>query len=160
MQKNNAHRVTASQVMDSNPSILHMDETIGYGVGLVMKHRYRNIPVVDSEGRYHGMFGVNSLLRLVLPQAAVFERGLSSIPFVAESLRDLRIRLKSVEDKPVTYCMSEHIEVVAPDTLLVETMLKLYKTRSSLPVVEPESGRLYGMISYWDIGAKILEQEI
>lgn len=160
MQKENHMVVTASQVMDPNPVVLHTEETIRQGISLVMNHRYRNIPVVDSEGHYLGIFGVNCLLRLVLPRAALLEGGLTSVPFVTDSLRDLRVRLHTVEDKPVTYCMSENFEVVAPDTHLVETMLKLYKTRSSLPVVEPESGCLVGMISYWDIGARILEQEI
>ena len=38
--------MTASQVMDPHPSVLHKDETILKGVELVMQHRYRNIPVV------------------------------------------------------------------------------------------------------------------
>lgn len=125
-----------------------------------MEHRYRNIPVVDDQGCYQGIFGVNCLLRLVLPRAVLLERGLATVPFVSDTLRDLRIRLKEVEDKPVTFCITHDAPVVAPDMPLVEMLLILYRTRTSHPVVDPDSGCLLGMISYWDVGAKILEQEI
>ncbi len=152
--------MSASQVMDPYPSVLHKDENIAKGVELVMEHRYRNIPVVDDNGCYQGIFGVNCLLRLVLPKAVLLERGLTTVPFVSDTLRDLRLRLKEVEDKPVTFCMSHEAPVVAPGTPLVETLLLLYHARTSLPVVDPDSGCLVGVISYWDVGAKILEQEI
>jgi CBS-domain-containing membrane protein len=152
--------MTASQVMDPHPSVLHKDEPIRKGVELIMEHRYRNIPVVDDHGCYQGIFGVNCLLRLILPKAVVVERGLTTVPFVSDTLRDLRVRLKSVEEKPVTHCLTHDATVVAPDTPLVETLLILYRTRTSVPVVEPDSGCLVGMISYWDVGARILEQEI
>jgi CBS-domain-containing membrane protein len=160
MKHDNEMTMNASMVMDPHPSVLHMDETIKKGIELVMDHRYRNIPVVDDNGCYKGIFGVNCLLRLVLPKAVLVERGLTSVPFVSDSLRDLRIRLKAVEDKPVTFCMNDDVTTVTPDTPLVETLLTLYKTHASVPVVEPDSGHLVGMISYWDVGAKILEQEI
>jgi CBS domain-containing protein len=52
----------------------------------------------------------------------------------------------------------EGIDVVGPDTPLLETVLILFRTRASLPVVDPDSGKLLGVISYWDLGEKILEQ--
>ena len=152
--------MTASLVMDSHPSVLHMDETISKGVELVMDHRYRAIPIVNDKGGFEGIFGVNCLLRLVLPKALFIERGLTTVPFVSDTLRDLRVRLKEVEDKPVTYCMNHDVAVVSPDTPLVETLLTLYNTRQSIPVVDPANGQLLGMISYWDVGARILDQEI
>ncbi len=152
--------MTASQVMDPHPSVLHKDELIHKGLELIMDHRYRNIPVVDDNGCFEGIFGVNCLLRLVLPKALFVERGLKTVPFIKHTLRDLKIRLKEVEDMPVTYCMNQDIEVVTPDTPLVETLLILYRTRNSIPVVDPKNGNLVGMISYWDVGSKILEQNI
>jgi hypothetical protein len=38
----------------------------------------------------------------------------------------------------------------------VETLLLLYRTRISIPVVAPGTGKLVGMISYFDVGEKIL----
>jgi CBS-domain-containing membrane protein len=61
-----------------------------------------------------------------------------------------------MEDKPVSMCMSTDAETVSPDTPLVETLLILYHARHSLPVVDPDNGKLVGVVSYWDAGEKIL----
>jgi CBS domain-containing protein len=150
---------TASAVMDPHPSVLHADETITKAVAIIMEHRYRNLPVVDSDGRYLGVFGINCLIRLILPQAALMERGLESLSFVSDTLHDLRRRLGEHMDDPVRVCMGEEVRVVRPDTPLIETLLILYRTRTSLPVVDPDSGLLVGMISYWDVGERILAQD-
>lgn len=146
--------------MNTHPVVLQKNETIAEGMTKVMEYRYRNIPVVDDQGGYLGVFGVHCLLKMVLPKAVLLEGGLNSIPYVTDTLRDLRHRLNDVEDKSVTYCMSQDAKVVAPDTPLVETLLALYHSQTSLPVVEPASKRLVGMVSYWDINQKILAQEL
>ncbi len=84
------------------------------------------------------------------------EDGLENIHFVRETLSDLRRRLKEVENEPIAICMHDEESRVSPDTPLLEALRMLYLTRASLPVVDPESGRLLGMISYFDVGEKIL----
>jgi CBS-domain-containing membrane protein len=146
--------------MDPKPTVLAATDTIGRGIGYIMENRFRNVPIVDSAGCYLGVFGVNCLLRLVLPQAALMEHGLTDISFVSDSLKDLRRRLKDSEDKPVTLCLSDEATVIDPDTPLLETLLVLYKTRRSVPVVDPQDNRLLGVVSYWDVGRAILAQEL
>jgi CBS-domain-containing membrane protein len=132
------------------------DDLIGVAAGHIMKHRYRNLPVIDEEGRYLGIFGVNCLLRLVLPKAAVMEGGLEQVPFIHETLSDLHDRMREVLNEPVSRCMNTDVATVPPDKPLVETLLILYRTKTSIPVVDPGTGRLLGMISYWDAGENIL----
>jgi CBS-domain-containing membrane protein len=151
---------TARDVMDPNPTVLAATDTVGTGIGYIMEKRFRNVPILDAEGCYLGVFGVNCLLRLVLPQAALMERGLTDLSFVSDSLKDLRRRLKESEDQPVTICLSDEATVIAPDTPLLETLLVLYQTRRSIPVVDPKDRRLLGVVSYWDVGRAILAQEI
>ncbi len=148
--------ITARDVMDPSPTVLRPGDTIGTAVEHIMSHRYRSLPVVDGDGRYLGVFGVNCLLRSVLPRAAIMDRGLTSVPFIRETLADLKARLRAQEHDPISGCMSTDVPVVAPDTPLVETLLVLYRNRASLPVVEPASGRLAGMVSYFDVGEHIL----
>jgi len=142
--------------MDPNPTVLKPSDKISKAALYIMQHRYRSLPVVDNDGCYMGIFGVNCLLRLVLPRAAIMEQGLETVPFIHETLADLHSRLKDVEDKPITICMHDEIETVPPDYPLVETLLLLYRTKCSIPVVETDSCKLLGMISYWDAGEKIL----
>ena len=153
--------MTASLLMNPHPSVLHKDELISAGMDKVMNHHYRNIPVVDDNGIYLGIFGVHCLLRMVLPKAVLVEGGLNTAPFVSDTLKDLRQRLKDVENKPVTYCLTQtDVTVVGPDTPLVETLLAVYHSHAGVPVVDPENQRLLGMISFSDVGHKILEQTI
>ncbi len=149
--------MTAESVMDPNPTVLKPTDTIKTATGYIMDNRYRALPVVDEDGRYLGIFGVNCLLRLVLPKAVMMEPGLENVGFIHESLHDLHERLRDVENEPISVCMHSDITTVTPNTPLVETLLLLYRTRISIPVVAPGTGRLVGMISYFDVGEKILE---
>jgi len=148
--------MNASEAMDPKPTTLSPTDTIECAADYIMKHRYRNLPVIDENNCYLGMFGVNSLLKLVLPKAVFIPQGLRNVSFIHESFDDLFNRFKEVKDRPISELMNHDIEAVTPDTPLTETMLQLYKTHSSIPVVEVGSCKLLGMISYWDIGEKIL----
>ena len=148
--------MNASEAMDPNPTTLKPDDTIECAARYIMKNRYRNLPVVDENFCYVGMFGVNCLLKQVIPKAVFMPHGLKNVSFIHESFEDLFQRFNEVKDLPISICMSHEIQPVAPDTGLTETMMQLYETRASIPVVQPGSCKLLGMISYWDIGEKIL----
>lgn len=152
--------MTASILMDPNPKVLHPEDSIITGINIVMKYRYRRLPVVDADGVFQGIFGVSCLLRLALPTAVVMEDGLENIHFVRENLSDLRRRLKEVENEPISLCMRQESIQIAPDMPLLETLRTLYLARASLPVVDPDSGKLLGIISYFDAGEKIMGAEI
>jgi len=148
--------MTATSIMDPHPTVVKPTDIIKTAIGYIMDNRYRNLPVVDDEGHYLGSFGVHCLLKNVLPKAVLMKHGLTSVPFVQQSLADLHNRLRELENNPVAMCMNTEAETVSPDTPLVESLLILYRNRDSLPVVDPESGKLLGVISYWDAGEKIL----
>lgn len=148
--------MNASEAMDPNPTTLKPGDTIESAANYIMKHRYRNLPVVDDNYCYIGMFGVNCLLKLVIPKAVFLPRGLENVSFIHESFEDLFNRFDEVKDQPISICINKEIKPVTPDTPLTETMLQLYNTRASIPVVEAGSCKLLGMISYWDIGEKII----
>lgn len=151
---------TAQDIMNRSPTVVRSDDVIRDAIRIVMTKRYRALPVVDAHGCFLGVFGVHCLLRQVLPKAVQLNTSLQSLPFVSESLTDLRQRLAEIEDKSVVCCMATDVPVVRPDTTMVETMLKLYQQRVSLPVVEEQSCRLLGVISYFDVGEHILNVEV
>ncbi len=152
---------TAASIMDPNPTVIHPDDKISKAVRYIMQNRYRRLPVVDSAGYFQGVFGVQQVVHLILPKAVKMEKGLKTIPFVRDSLSDLHRRLKEVEDESVSICMHCcDVVTVNPDTALLETLLILYNTRASLPVVAPETNKLVGAISYFDAVEKILAAEV
>lgn len=152
--------MTARSIMDPSPTVLHPESTISTAIQYIMEHRYRNLPVVDGSGRFMGIFGVNCLLGLALPKAVIMEKGLHSAEFVRETLSDIHRRMNQYVDEPITTCMQDDVATVSPDTPLVETLLILYRTHVSLPVVEPDTRKLVGVISYWDAGKNILAADV
>jgi CBS domain-containing protein len=147
--------MTASAVMNTQPVVLKDSDTVAVAASHIMRRRYRNLQVVDGEGRHLGVFGIGCLLRLSLPRAVTLEQGLNSAPYVSDTLERMSSRLQAVAGDPVSMYMDTTVRVVHPDTLLMETLLILYQTRSSLAVVEQGSGRLLGVISYWEVLQKV-----
>jgi CBS-domain-containing membrane protein len=146
----------ASDVMNPDPIALRPTDTIERAAKYIMKNRYRTLPVVDENFCYMGIFGVNCLLKQVIPKAVFLENGLENISFIHESFEDLYERFSEMKDQPISVCMNQDVQPIAPDAPLTETMLQLYETRTSIPVVEDGTCKLMGMISYWDVGKNIL----
>ncbi len=152
--------MTARLVMNTNPAILRDTDKVSLAADHIMAQRCRRLPVVDKDGKYIGVFGINCLLRLVLPKALVMEGGLENAGFLKTDLSDLHRRFNKHMNDPVTVCMAEDAQTVAPDTPLIETLRILYNHMGSLPVVDPDDGKLLGVVSYWDVGAAILAAEV
>lgn len=151
--------MTARTIMDPDPVVLRSSDTVETATQHLLSHRLRHLPVVDEQGRYLGIFGIFSLLRLTLPKAATVEQGLEDISFIQDELSDLAERLREVGGQSVVNSLRQDVPVVHPDTPLMETVLLLLRTRIALPVVDRASGRLLGMISSWRALEKIVETE-
>ena len=147
---------TAKDVMNPELTVVQPTDTIDTAIDLITRHRYRNLPVVDTDMRYLGTVSIHSLLTKILPRAALMARGLGEIPFMHETLEHLRGRLDSVRHKPVTLALCNDARLVAPDTPLLQTLLVLYRSRQSVAVVEPDTGKLLGMVSYFDVQAQLM----
>ncbi|NJN45748.1 MAG: CBS domain-containing protein [Candidatus Competibacteraceae bacterium] len=141
--------MTAQTIMNSRPVVLRTTDTVGTATQSILAHHLRHLPVVDEEGRYLGIFGIYSLLRLALPRALTLEQGLESVPFFQCTLEELREYLRTQWDSPVTSCLRQDIPLLHPDTSLMDTVLTLLRARIALPVVDRETGKLAGMISSW-----------
>jgi CBS domain-containing protein len=148
--------MTAQTIMNPHPVVLHRSDTVGTAAQHILSHHLRHLPVVDEQGRYLGIFGIYSLLRLTLPKAATIEGGLEDLSFISGSLGDLGEHLRQMESESVLVGLRQDIPVVHPDTPLMETVLLLLRARIALPVVERDTGRLVGMISSWEALERIV----
>ena len=152
--------MTARLVMNPNPSVLRDTDKISVAADLLMAKRCRRLPVIDEEGKYIGVFGINCLLRIVLPKAVLMKDGLHTAGFMKTSLSDLHRRFNEIKDEPVTVCMNDEARTISPDTPLIETLRILHGHMGSMPVVDPKDGRLVGMVTYWAVGRAILGAEV
>lgn len=151
--------MTAQTLMNPNPTAIRATGTVAHAARLILGHHLRHLPVVDEQGIYLGTFGIFSLLSLTLPKVATIDGGLNHMPFTADRLSDLHERLRQVAQEPVLHCLRQDVEVVHPETPLMEAVLLLLRHRVALPVVERETRRLVGIISSWDALQKLVGEE-
>lgn len=148
--------MTCHSIMIPDPVTFRTEVSVGEAVGVLVARHFRSVPVVDATGKMVGQFGVHALLRMLVPRIATEKLGLPHLPFVQDDLEDLRRRLRHFWDRPVGEYAEHDYFVVHPDTPLTKTVLSLYHTHDNLPVVDRDSGRLLGIISYWDIVQRLV----
>lgn len=150
--------MTARLLMDPNPIRIHPSDTIGVAARKIMRRRYRSLPVVDDDRVFVGVVKVNRMLGIILPERTTqLSIGAATEAHLELTLDDLRENLDRLMDEPITPCIEKEVVTVAPETSLIETLLTMYHHERNLPVVDRKTGRLEGMISYYDIGDMILQ---
>jgi CBS domain-containing protein len=142
--------------MNDRPIALKLTDRLQDAAEIILTHHFRNVPVVDEQGRYLGVISSNRLLASILPKAATLDEGMADLSFVKDTVEDLRERWREAEDLPVTQFLDTSLRTVPPDASLTETLLALYQNRTSLPVVEQPCGRLVGIVSHWGVGMAVL----
>ncbi len=147
---------TAADVMNPELTVVQATDTVGHAMRIISDHRYRNLPIVDAGDHYLGVISIHSILTRILPKAALMARGLTGIPFMHETIEHLAKRLDGLRHEPVTIALCKDAQIVAPDTPLLQTLLVLYRSRQSVAVVETDTGVLKGMVSYFDVEARII----
>ena len=146
-------------IMSAPPAVLKPTDSVSFALRSIIKHRLPALPVVDAEGRYLGMLPRSRLIALAMPRVLSHENekyppsDLLKIGFIQDSLRDLQARMDAVANDPVREHMDTEVPILSPDTLLMNAMFFLHRQRNLLPVVE--NGKLLGIVSVWDVLARI-----
>jgi len=147
--------VTVSTIMNAKPATLRADDSVSKAADILQEKRYLILPVVDGEGRYAGVFDVWDLLGLLLPKAATLDDLVPNLSFLGDDLPALQQRMKDIGSQPVGPLARPDLPLLRPDMSPVEALLLFYRHRSTLPVVDEASGKLVGVMSYWDALAAI-----
>jgi CBS-domain-containing membrane protein len=149
--------VTCRSVMSAGFASLTASMTITECVKTLLENRVLAMPVVDEAGRYIGHFRKNLLISAILPRVAVMDERIERIARMLDAglLRDnwgeVLSRFESIAGEPVSLHLDKEAPVLRPDDSLVAAMYYLFRGRNFLPVVEPGSGLLVGVVSAWDV---------
>jgi CBS domain-containing protein len=145
-------------IMTANPLILRSDDTVARAAELMLGHRYLILPVVDAAGCCVGVFDMWDLLAQLLPKAATLDGLVPDLSFLGDDLSGLQAKLKEVGGQPVGPLARPDLPLLNPDMPVVEALLLLYRTRTTLPVVD-EKNCVIGVLSYWDALAAIANKK-
>lgn len=138
-------------IMSVNPPTVRDTDSIAAAAARLIDGRHLDLPVVDADGRYIGMFGTDDLLSLVVPRVAIAGNLAASLRFVGDNPRALAERFRELKQQPVAAIADRNAIVLAPDTPQIEAFRVFCRSRASLAVVEPNSRKLVGLVSYWDV---------
>lgn len=149
--------MTCSAIMTHNPKTVTDSETIRHAAAELLENRCINLPVVDGQGRLVGLFGIYELLALLVPRVAMVGDLLPNLRFMSEHIGELRTKCDALKDKPVRHAIDREPVALYPDTPAIEAIRLLCRHHLTIPVIEQDSKKLVGVISYWDVARAITE---
>ena len=136
--------------MTQAPLSVREDETVGAAAAKLIEHRYINLPVVDAGGKFVGMFGIYDLFSLLVPKVALAGGLLPNLRFMGDDPEDLRSKFREISVRKVGDAAERDVRVLYPDTPQIEALRLFCEQHSTLAVVERDTRKLVGIVSYWD----------
>ncbi len=153
--------MTAKTIMSTELSTLAPDVTVGEAIRIMCAHKVHNLPVVDENGSFVGLFSLRRITHALLPMAAQVNGNLLNfdMSFVSDNSDDYLDRLKAIGDGPVSDLLEKKkkLRFCSPGTPIPRLLQLLSENPSSLPVivVEGDKQTVVGMVSTWDVLTKI-----
>jgi CBS domain-containing protein len=138
-------------IMTANPVTLRESDSIAVAAEKLIELRTLSIPVVDADGGYVGMFGAADLLGIVVPRVALAGNLAPNLRFVEDDPRRLAERFADTKRRSVGEIADRNAIVLAPDTPQIEAFRMFCRNPASLAVVEPQSRKVVGVVTYWDV---------
>ena len=137
---------------------LRCTDTVGTAMTRMLQNRIADLPVVDANGKFVGMFRIDHIFADLLPKAALIGYGMPDLGFVSSTVDDLRRHMQSLEHHAVQDYVLKPEQVVHPDTSPLEILLLLYRGMNNVPVVDPASGMLVGLVSARELLSALHEE--
>ncbi|MBK7953570.1 MAG: CBS domain-containing protein [Candidatus Accumulibacter sp.] len=146
-------------IMSAPAAVLKPTDSLLSALQTMVEKRLPALPVVEGDDHYVGMLARSRLIALAMPRVISHQdeqhplSHLLQVGFIQDTLADLQQRLDAVAGDPVRGYLDTEVPVLDPDTPLMNAVLFLYRQRNVLPVVE--HGKLLGIVSVWDVLARI-----
>jgi len=154
--------MTTESIMTRRPLTLRPSDKVSEALVKMHEHQVRNLPVVEEDGSFVGLFGIRRLSHLLLPKAAQLDRySLADLSFLPDDLEALDERLHKIGNQPVSNFLEKKkkLNFCKPDTSFPELLELLDQSSdSSLPVivVTGKKKKLVGIVSAWDVLDRLL----
>lgn len=126
---------------------LPLDITVEEALNVLDNNNIRTAPVLDSDKTMLGLFGYETLMQAVLPQALSMGIGLGRLDFARGAGPDIARRLRKVKAKPLAEVMNRKPLTLQPEMSLWETIRTLAKARLPLAVVDKKTNKFLGIVT-------------
>jgi CBS-domain-containing membrane protein len=151
--------MTCAAIMTKDPLTARESDTVGEAAAKLISHRYVNLPVVDGNGRFIGMFGIYDLLSLLVPRMALAGGLLPNLRFLSDDPAELRAKYREVRTQLVGEVADREAVTLYPDTPEIEALRLFCHDHTTLAVVERDTRKLLGIVSYWDAARAVTRED-
>lgn len=136
-----------TRAMMTNVTTIRPDQTVEEALTIFKEKNIRNIPVVDADGQFAGMFGLHQVILSVLPKSVTMQDGLESLTFVVDAAPGIAKRLAKIHPMKISEVMSTDVEVAHCETPTIEALRIIATKGSPVAVLERGTNKFKGMIS-------------
>lgn len=143
--------------MQSSPAVLDAGLDVGTAARRLAQSGLEGMPVVAPDGRYVGMLTLRQIFGAILPHAIKLGDLVGDLSYMHESLRSMREDLAAIVKDPVSGHLDVQAPVVGPDTEVTKILQLNWAGHDVLPVVDPATHRLVGVVTSSDILTKLLD---
>ena len=144
-----------ASIMRPIAQTLSVDDPLRLAVDFMLDSHMGLVPVVDANGGFAGLLGGDRVMHFLLPKQLTMVRGLDRMSYLRESRDELRDRLAEIGDLPLREVISRQVEVAYPDSPLTQAQHILAGNQHVVPVVDRETHKLLGAISFFTILAAL-----
>lgn len=135
---------------------LYENAPLHTAVSIITGKRLAAMPVIDEQGKFVGIIGVNGLLEMLLPQSvrsaiAQQEDNVPGLSFMDDNMEELRNRLAHMSDTPVGKLAKRDAPVIYPDSPVMEAVLLLLRGEDDVAMIDRETRKFICMVSALDL---------
>lgn len=151
--------MSCTAIMNNALTTIREQESVADAAAKLVSHHFTSLPVVDAQERYLGMFGFYDLMSLLVPRVALAGDLMSNLRFIADDPDELRRKYREVKNWRMSQVANRNAPTLDPEAPEVEAVRLFCRNHFCVPVVDRESGRVLGIISFWDAIRAVLGAE-
>lgn len=143
-------------VMTAAAATVREHDSAARAAHVLIENRLLAVPVVDDDGRFVGMFGVDELFSLVVPRVAIAGSLAPNVRFLDDNEKRLAERFSELKDRTAGEIADRNAVVLAPETPQIEALRIFCRKPGALPVVDA-NGKLAGIVTHWDVMRALID---
>ena len=144
-------------IMRTNIVVLKKHESVKDAVSYIVNEKQRFLPVVDDDGVFVGEIHSDDLLQKMLPMSA---SNYDAPAFLRETISEFRERFRSIENMPIDEFINRNPLVVNTNEPAIKAIMPIFKMHRNVSVVEADTKKLVGVITYKTILALALKGKV
>jgi len=135
---------------------LYENTPLHKAVSIITSKRLAALPVINEQGKFVGIIGVNGLLEMLLPKSirSALAGNNDSVPglsFMDDNMDELRNRLAHLTETTVGSLAKRDAPVIYPDSPVMEAVLLLLRGEDDVAMVDRETHKFICMVSALDL---------